>query len=74
VTRVQGAEYRRHRVPVQGSFSERNNRMVWDTSSAIVQQLVNSGSWKDQDSVQIHDIRDMTVPVCFLVQHVPAAL
>ncbi|PCH40910.1 cytochrome P450 [Wolfiporia cocos MD-104 SS10] len=59
-------EWKRHRKITAPSFSERNNRLVWDETISIVQELCQV-VWKGQNEIAIDNIVDLTVPMALYV-------
>lgn len=59
----EGAEWKRHRTPVQRSFSEHNNRLVWEESVQVALGLFQSDEWAGRDTVRIRHAVDITLPV-----------
>ncbi|KZT05609.1 cytochrome P450 [Laetiporus sulphureus 93-53] len=59
-------EWKRHRKISAPSFSERNNRLVWDESMNIVKEL-SEVVWLGKDEVAIDNIVDLTVPMALFV-------
>ncbi|KAI0720718.1 cytochrome P450 [Cerioporus squamosus] len=62
----EGDEWRHQRRLVAPAFSERNNRLVWDETARIVQDLVES-VWQGRDVVEIDHVLDVTVPLTLFV-------
>ncbi|KAF9803586.1 hypothetical protein IEO21_09638 [Rhodonia placenta] len=58
-------EWKRHRKITAPSFSERNNRLVWDETIGIVQELCED-VWGGKDHV-VENIVDVTIPLALFV-------
>ncbi|KZT71521.1 cytochrome P450 [Daedalea quercina L-15889] len=63
---TEGDEWKRHRKISAPSFSERNNRLVWDETMLIVQELAEE-LWKGRREVAVDNIVDLTVPMALFV-------
>jgi hypothetical protein len=50
------------RMTWQNVYVQRNNRLVWDESLKIVQELFD-GSWADQDVITVNHAIEITLPV-----------
>ncbi|KAI0642624.1 cytochrome P450 [Trametes meyenii] len=59
-------EWKRQRRLVAPAFSERNNKLVWDETVRILYDLFDN-VWGDTDTVDVADIKDLTVPITLLV-------
>ncbi|CCL98273.1 uncharacterized protein FIBRA_00267 [Fibroporia radiculosa] len=59
-------EWKRHRKISAPSFSERNNRLVWDESVRVVEELCHD-VWSGKDVIELDNIVDLTVPVGHLI-------
>ncbi|KAH7096209.1 cytochrome P450 [Auriculariales sp. MPI-PUGE-AT-0066] len=70
IVTAEGADYRRHRMPAQGSFTERNNRLVWDTSLELAQRITQSDTWIGKDVVEIDEAVKLTLPYAMRVINV----
>ncbi|KAH7101972.1 614/534 cytochrome P450 [Auriculariales sp. MPI-PUGE-AT-0066] len=70
IVSAEGADYRRHRMPAQGSFTERSNRLVWDTSIDLARRLLKSFVWAGKDVVEIDEAVDITLPYALKVINV----
>lgn len=63
---TEGEEWKRHRKISAPSFSERNNRLVWDETMSIMRELCD-GVWAGRNAIQIPSIVDLTVPMALFV-------
>lgn len=59
-------EWKRHRKISAPSFSERNNRLVWDETINIVKEL-SDDVWRGKNEVTMDNIVDLTVPIALFV-------
>ncbi|KAI1788638.1 cytochrome P450 [Ganoderma leucocontextum] len=62
----EGEEWKRQRKLVAPAFSERNNKLVWDETVRIVQDLFEN-VWGAEDSIDVANITELTVPITLLV-------
>lgn len=63
---TEGDEWKRHRKISAPSFSERNNRLVWDETMLIVQEL-SEVLWAGKQEVVVDNIVDLTVPMALFI-------
>ncbi|KZV96290.1 cytochrome P450 [Exidia glandulosa HHB12029] len=63
----EGQEWKKHRTPVQRSFSEHNNRMVWTESINVALGLFKSEEWSGREVVRINHVIDITLPMALFV-------
>ncbi|KZT71520.1 cytochrome P450 [Daedalea quercina L-15889] len=63
---TEGDEWKRHRKISAPSFSERNNRLVWDETVAIVRELCQ-GVWAGKRDIPVSNVVDLTVPIALFV-------
>lgn len=63
---TEGEEWKRHRKISAPSFSERNNRLVWDETISIMRELCED-VWAGKSAVPISSIVDLTVPIALFV-------
>ncbi|TFY53671.1 hypothetical protein EVJ58_g9325 [Rhodofomes roseus] len=63
---TEGDEWKRHRKISAPSFSERNNRLVWDETMHIVTELCQ-GVWAGKSEVAVSNVVDLTVPIALFV-------
>ncbi|GBE81403.1 hypothetical protein SCP_0311320 [Sparassis crispa] len=63
---TEGDEWKRHRKITAPAFSERNNRLVWDESIRIVQDLCGT-VWGTKEDITIDNIVNLTVPIALFV-------
>ncbi|KAH9855318.1 cytochrome P450 [Lenzites betulinus] len=62
----EGEEWKRQRRLVAPSFSERNNKLVWDETVRIVRDLLEN-VWGARETVVVENATDLTVPITLLV-------
>ncbi|KAI0720719.1 cytochrome P450 [Cerioporus squamosus] len=62
----EGEEWKRQRKLVAPAFSEKNNRLVWDETVHIMQDLFDS-VWGDKDVVEVSNATELTVPITLMV-------
>ncbi|CAE7223671.1 unnamed protein product, partial [Rhizoctonia solani] len=63
---VEGEEWRRQRRIAAPAFSDRNNRLVWDTTKRFVDKATDS--WELKKPTIIHDVRkDFTSPISLCI-------
>ncbi|TBU39902.1 cytochrome P450 [Dichomitus squalens] len=62
----EGEEWKRQRKLVAPAFSEKNNKLVWDETVRIMEDLFDN-VWGSKDTVEIDNITDLTVPITLLV-------
>ncbi|KAI0326144.1 cytochrome P450 [Cubamyces sp. BRFM 1775] len=63
---TEGDVWKRQRKIAAPAFSERNNRLVWDETIRIVEDLFHN-VWEDKDVVEINHVLDITVGITLLV-------
>ncbi|OJT02991.1 Cytochrome P450 4A4 [Trametes pubescens] len=63
---TEGAEWKRQRKIAAPAFSERNNKLVWDETFRIVDEMFQD-VWGDKDIVEIDHVMDLTVPITLMV-------
>ncbi|KAH9938044.1 cytochrome P450 [Fomitopsis serialis] len=63
---TEGDEWKRHRKISAPSFSERNNRLVWDETMHIVKEL-SQVVWAGKREVPVPNVVDLTVPIALFV-------
>ncbi|TDL22861.1 cytochrome P450 [Rickenella mellea] len=59
-------EWKKHRKVANPAFSERNNKMVWEETVKIVNEMFNT-IWKDKKEVVVEHCVDITLPLALLV-------
>ncbi|KAG1808691.1 cytochrome P450 [Suillus subaureus] len=62
----EGNEWKRYRKIVAPAFSERNNRLVWDTTTQIMLDLFDI-MWAGQEEVVVNHSVDLTLPIALFV-------
>ncbi|VDC07904.1 unnamed protein product [Peniophora sp. CBMAI 1063] len=62
----EGDEWKRHRKITAPAFSENNNRLVWDETAHIVDDLLND-VWGNASEVTVKDAVDFTIPIAIFV-------
>ncbi|EJF57962.1 614/534 cytochrome P450 [Dichomitus squalens LYAD-421 SS1] len=63
---TEGDEWKRQRKIAAPAFSEKNNRLVWDETAKVLDDVFQN-VWGDRDVVELDNIMDLTVPVTLLV-------
>ena len=63
---TEGDEWKRHRKISAPSFSERNNRLVWDETMSIMRELCED-VWAGKNTISVSNIVDLTVPIALFV-------
>jgi len=63
---TEGDEWKRHRKISAPSFSERNNRLVWDETMLIVHELCEV-LWAGRTEVAVDNVVDLTIPMALFV-------
>ncbi|TBU26975.1 cytochrome P450 [Dichomitus squalens] len=63
---TEGDEWKHQRKIVAPAFSERNNRLVWDETVHILEDVFQN-EWGDKEVVDVKHIMDLTVPITLLV-------
>lgn len=58
----EGDEWKRHRKICAPSFSEPNNRLVWDETVSVMNDLFNT-LWKDRQEIVSENALEITMPV-----------
>ncbi|KZV73228.1 614 534 cytochrome P450 [Peniophora sp. CONT] len=61
-----GEEWKRYRKVCAPAFSERNNKLVWDESIRIVNDMIGN-VWKHADIMSFDHVVDMTLPLALFV-------
>ncbi|KDR75778.1 hypothetical protein GALMADRAFT_248465 [Galerina marginata CBS 339.88] len=62
----EGDEWKKYRKISAPAFSDRNNKMVWDSSVDIVHGLFNE-VWKNRDLIEVDHCVDITLPIALFV-------
>ncbi|KAH9941606.1 cytochrome P450 [Epithele typhae] len=62
----EGEDWKKQRKLVAPAFSEKNNRLVWDETVHIVDQLFAT-VWGDKETIDVANITDLTVPITLMV-------
>jgi len=65
VVTTEDEDWKRHRKVSAPAFSERNNKLVWQETARIVNEIF--AEWGDKESVSIKHIVDITLPIALLV-------
>ena len=63
---TEGEEWKRHRKISAPSFSERNNRLVWNETMSIMRELCED-VWASKSAITVPNIVDLTVPIALFV-------
>ncbi|KAI0631064.1 cytochrome P450 [Trametes polyzona] len=63
---TEGEEWKRQRKIAAPAFSERNNKLVWDETLRILDDMFQN-VWGDKDVVEIDHVMHLTVPITLLV-------
>ncbi|KAI0656897.1 cytochrome P450 [Cubamyces menziesii] len=63
---TEGEVWKRQRKIAAPAFSERNNRLVWDETIRILEDLFHN-VWEDKDVVEVDHVLDITVGITLLV-------
>ncbi|KAI0720704.1 cytochrome P450 [Cerioporus squamosus] len=63
---TEGEIWKRQRKIAAPAFSERNNRLVWDETVHILEDVFQN-VWGDKDEIEVPHIMDLTVPITLLV-------
>ncbi|KAI0739090.1 cytochrome P450 [Daedaleopsis nitida] len=63
---TEGEEWKRQRKITAPAFSEKNNRLVWDETINVLEDLFQN-VWGDRQVVELDNIVDVTVPITLLV-------
>ncbi|EIW55340.1 cytochrome P450 [Trametes versicolor FP-101664 SS1] len=63
---TEGEEWKRQRKIAAPAFSERNNKLVWDESLRIVNDMFEN-LWGDKDAVELDHVLDITIPITLMV-------
>lgn len=58
----EGDEWKRHRKICAPSFSEPNNRLVWDETVSVMNDLFST-LWKDKQEIVSENALEITMPV-----------
>ncbi|EKM76286.1 hypothetical protein AGABI1DRAFT_45036, partial [Agaricus bisporus var. burnettii JB137-S8] len=56
----EGEVWKRYRKISAPSFSERNNRLVWDEAVLVMKDLINSG-WENKKEIRVDNFLDITL-------------
>ncbi|KAH8119953.1 cytochrome P450 [Phellopilus nigrolimitatus] len=59
-------EWKRHRRVAQPAFSEKNNKLVWDESSRIVSEMIETWG-PNQDTVEVDHVVSITLPIALMI-------
>ncbi|CUA72573.1 Cytochrome P450 3A31 [Rhizoctonia solani] len=63
---VEGDEWKRQRRIAAPAFSDKNNRLVWDTTKQLVEQMIDT--WKSKELTIVHDVsEDLAFPLSLSV-------
>ncbi|KAI0346715.1 cytochrome P450 [Trametopsis cervina] len=62
----EGEEWKRYRKITAPAFSERNNKLVWDETKLIVQDLFEN-VWGEQKEISLDHAVDITLPLALFV-------
>ncbi|CAE6528800.1 unnamed protein product [Rhizoctonia solani] len=63
---AEGEEWKRQRRIIAPAFSDKNNRLVWDTAKGFVEQMI--GSWGPKKPATIHDVsEELALPLSLCV-------
>ncbi|PBK85291.1 cytochrome P450 [Armillaria gallica] len=62
----EGDTWRKYRKISAPAFSDRNNRLVWDESLKITEDLINT-VWKNEDMVEVEHAVDVTLSIALKV-------
>ncbi|CAE6394596.1 unnamed protein product, partial [Rhizoctonia solani] len=63
---VEGDEWKRQRRIAAPAFSDKNNRLVWDTTKQLVEQMIDT--WKSKGLTIVHDVsEDLAFPLSLSV-------
>ncbi|KAL1946308.1 hypothetical protein VTO73DRAFT_15435 [Trametes versicolor] len=63
---TEGEEWKRQRKIAAPAFSERNNKLVWDESFRIVDDMFKN-VWQNKDVIELDHVMDLTVPITLMV-------
>ncbi|KAJ3511705.1 hypothetical protein NMY22_g15567 [Coprinellus aureogranulatus] len=67
VITAEGAEWKKHRKVCAPAFSEPNNRLVWDETVRICEELYNE-VWQGQERIEYdHVVSGFSLPIALLV-------
>lgn len=59
--------WKKYRKIAAPAFSEKNNRMVWDASVRVVEEMFDV-SWKKQDRIVVKDcVKEVTLPIALSI-------
>ncbi|KIM80206.1 hypothetical protein PILCRDRAFT_790075, partial [Piloderma croceum F 1598] len=59
----EGEDWKRYRKVTAPAFSDRNNRLVWDETCRIMQDLFDN-IWGNKDEIMLHHCVDVTLQAC----------
>ncbi|KAL5495019.1 hypothetical protein ACEPAI_481 [Sanghuangporus weigelae] len=62
----EGEDWKRHRKISQPAFSERNNKLVWEETCRIVNEMITSWGF-EKESVEIDHVVNITLPIALMV-------
>ncbi|KAG8729773.1 hypothetical protein FRC11_008043, partial [Ceratobasidium sp. 423] len=63
---VEGEEWKRQRRIAAPAFSDKNNRLVWDTAKGFVKQMIST--WESKKPTIVHDVsEDLALPLSLCV-------
>ncbi|KDQ10985.1 hypothetical protein BOTBODRAFT_177679 [Botryobasidium botryosum FD-172 SS1] len=65
VVTTENEEWKRHRKISQPAFSERNNRLVWQETMRLTDEIFTE--WKGKATVAVDRVVDLTLPLALLV-------
>ncbi|KIP05981.1 hypothetical protein PHLGIDRAFT_107570 [Phlebiopsis gigantea 11061_1 CR5-6] len=63
---TEGDEWKRFRKIIAPSFSERNNRLVWDGTVKIMNDLFEA-VWGSKEEVTVDNSTDLTIPIALFI-------
>ncbi|KAI0350827.1 cytochrome P450 [Trametes cingulata] len=63
---TEGEEWKRQRKVAAPAFGERNNRLVWDETIRIIDDMFQN-VWENKDVVEVDHVMELTVPITLLV-------
>ncbi|KII87602.1 hypothetical protein PLICRDRAFT_54684 [Plicaturopsis crispa FD-325 SS-3] len=62
----EGEQWKRYRKITAPAFSDRNNRLVWDETVKIMQDMFNT-KWENRDEIVVDHTVDITLPIALFV-------
>jgi cytochrome P450 len=62
----EGEEWKKYRKICAPAFSERNNKLVWDTSVQIMNGLFNE-VWAGKDTISVDHAVEITLPIALFI-------